>query len=148
MTITQRVMVQSKDADEAHNYLTDLGYGYSDIRAVMQVAETDPNEQWFGLSSDAGEFEHAVRFVRKSLTWEVAEVRAATITERVIKEVRLFPGYGGGYYAHAAGVTREQFRSVARRHLTIRKPGDDGWDFSYTAYFPKSTDRPEQAART
>ncbi len=71
-----------------------------------------------------------------------------SITERVIAQAKLFPGYSAGYYAAAAGVTREQFRSVARRCLTIRKPGDAGWDFSYTAYYPKSTDRPEQAART
>ena len=64
-----------------------------------------------------------------------------TITQRVISQVRLFPGYSAGYYAAAAGVTRAQFRSVARRHLTVRKPGDDGWDFSYVAYFPQNSAR-------
>lgn len=68
-----KVLLRSTSAEDAHNYLTDLGYGYSDIRGVMRVAETDPKEHWFGLPVDAGEFEHAVRFIRKSLTWEVAD---------------------------------------------------------------------------
>jgi hypothetical protein len=66
-----------------------------------------------------------------------------TITERVIAQVRLFPGYSAGYYAAAAGVTREQFRTVARRHLRSEVQPSQ-----WVAYYPKSTGRPERAART
>ncbi len=66
-----------------------------------------------------------------------------SITERVIAQAKLFPGYSAGYYAAAAGVTREQFRSVARRHLRAETQPSQ-----WVAYYPKSTDRPAQAAPT
>lgn len=40
-----------------------------------------------------------------------------TITERVINAVTQFEGYSAAYYAETAGVTREQFMQVARKHL-------------------------------
>lgn len=76
MTVV-KVVLRTGNADEAHNYLTDLLYGYSEIRGVMAVAETDPRQQWYGLPEDTGEFEYAVRFDRKTLRWEVAAAGTA-----------------------------------------------------------------------
>jgi hypothetical protein len=59
-----------------------------------------------------------------------------TITQRVTEAVRLFPGYSAGYYCAAANVTREQFRTVARRHL--RKNVEPSL---WVSYYPKGADR-------
>ena len=71
---TIKVLLTTKDADGAHNFATDLGYGYATIRVTMQAAETDPRQQWYGLSDDdATSFEHAVRFARETGEWQVAQ---------------------------------------------------------------------------
>lgn len=85
-----KVVLQSTDADKAHNYLTDLGYGYSEIRDIMAVAQTDPRQQWYGFPEDTAEFEHGVRFDREAGEWQVAQAA---------------PGYG--MPTHAAAATWE-----------------------------------------
>lgn len=57
--------------------------------------------------------------------------KPATITQRVINAVTAFPGYAAAYYCDAAGVTRAQFRSVARRHLRAETQPS-----RWVAYFP------------
>jgi hypothetical protein len=73
--IAMKVLLKTKDAGEAHNFATDLGYGYATIRVTMAAAETDPRQQWYGLSDDdnVAEFEHAVRFARETGEWQIAQ---------------------------------------------------------------------------
>jgi hypothetical protein len=53
--------MDTTNTDDVHNYLTDLGYGYSDIRGVMSTAITDPREGWYFVDDAQN---HAVRYVR------------------------------------------------------------------------------------
>ena len=59
--------------EDTHNFLTDLGYGHADIQETLTIAETDPEENWFEIDEAR---EHAVRLVRKTGRFEVAEVTA------------------------------------------------------------------------
>ena len=77
--MARKMLLLTRDAGEAHSYLTGLGYGYCEIQGVMAAAKTDPRQQWYGLPEDAASetgFGHAVRFNRVTGKWAILARRA------------------------------------------------------------------------